>query len=219
MRVVRVKICGITHKEDLVNAVNAGADAVGFIVEVPSSPRNLNLEKAEKLMKYVPIFVDCVAVTVPANIQILMEICERLKPSYVQIHGDRRLDFSLIRSSHPETGLIRALHVDSSKDVDDAVESSKFFDAILTDSLVEGKFGGTGITHNWKLSKRIKQAIYPKPLILSGGLNPGNIRNAIDVVQPHAVDVCSGVEQRQGIKDPSKILDFVKNAKEVYIHE
>jgi len=219
MRVVRVKICGITRKEDLLDAVNAGADAVGVIVEVPSSPRNLNLEEAEKLMKYVPIFVDCVAVTVPANIQILIEICERLKPSYVQIHGDRRLDVSLIRSNHPETGLIRALHVESSEDVENAIESSEFFDAILTDSRVEGKFGGTGITHNWELSKRVKQAIYPKPLILSGGLNPRNVRNAIDVVKPHVVDVCSGVEQCPGVKDPSKIFNFVKNAKEVYIHE
>ena len=89
------------------------------------------------------------------------------------------------------------------------------FNAVLLDSFARGKHGGTGIIHDWNLSQHIKVAIQPKPLILAGGLNPENVAEAVRTVQPYAVDVSNGVEQQPGIKDHKKIIEFIKNAKDV----
>ncbi|UCD26911.1 MAG: phosphoribosylanthranilate isomerase, partial [Candidatus Bathyarchaeota archaeon] len=97
MRKTRVKICGITREEDLAIAVNAGADAVGFLVGVPASPRNLTLEQAKRLIKQVPIFVDSVVVTVPDSVDSLVKVYERLGPTALQIHGEKPFEASVIR--------------------------------------------------------------------------------------------------------------------------
>jgi len=214
MRKVKVKICGITREEDLAIAVAAGADAVGFIVGVASSPRNLTLKKAEKLIKKVPIFVDSVAVTVTNNINSLTKIYEKLKPDALQIHGENLSEASIIREKISDTPLIKALYMKTGNVIKDAVEASSSFDAILLDSFVPGKFGGTGMVHDLEMSKRVKKAIEPKPLILAGGLKPENVKDAIHIVQPYAVDVSTGVESRPGIKDSQKVFEFIKNAKE-----
>jgi len=214
MRKVKVKICGITREEDLAVAVAAGADAVGFIVGVDSSPRNLTLEKAEKLISKVPIFVDSVAVTVTNNINSLTKIYEKLKPDVLQIHGENLSEASVIREKIHDTPLIKALYMKTGNVIKDAMEASNSFDAILLDSFVHGKYGGTGVVHDLEMSKRVKQTIAPKPLILAGGLKPENVKNAIHIVQPYAVDVSTGVELRLGIKDSQKVFEFIKNAKE-----
>lgn len=214
MRKVKVKICGITREEDLAIAVAAGADAVGFIVNVDSSPRNLTLEKAENLIRKVPIFVDSVAVTVVNDINLLTKIYEKLKPDVLQIHGENLSDASIIREKIRDTHLIKALHMKTDNVIKDAMEASKSFNAILLDSYVPGKYGGTGVVHDLEMSKQVKQAIEPKPLILAGGLTPENVKDAIQIVQPYAVDVSTGVESRLGIKDSRKVFEFIKNAKE-----
>jgi len=213
MRNVKVKICGITREEDLATAVAAGADAVGFVVNVSSSPRNLTLTEAENLMKQVPIFVDSVAVTVTNDVDLLAKICERLKPDALQIHGENLSEASVIREKIHDTRLIKAIQVKKDEVTEVAVEASNSFDAVLLDSFVHGKHGGTGVVHDWELSKRVKQIIQPKPLILAGGLTPENVKDAIRIVQPYAVDVSSGVEARPSVKDPQKVFEFVKNAK------
>jgi phosphoribosylanthranilate isomerase len=101
--------------------------------------------------------------------------------------------------------------------VDEAVKAANTFDAVLVDSFVAGRFGGTGKVHDWELSKRVRQKVHPKPLILAGGLNPENVQDAVRVVKPYAVDVSSGVESQPGIKDSKKVFEFIKNAKEVEI--
>jgi len=216
MRRVRVKICGITREEDLAVAVAAGADAVGFVVGVPSSPRNISLKKAEKLIRLVPIFVKSVLVTVPKSINEL-QTYEKLSPDAIQIHGENLPDTSTLRGKLPNTPLIRAINANPMNALEVASEASKLFDAILLDSSTCGRYGGTGIVHDWNLSKRVKQVIRPKPLILAGGLNPENVKDAIHTVQPYAVDVCTGVESRPGFKDPEKVLAFIENVKEVRI--
>jgi len=213
---VKVKICGITSNEDLVTAVEAEADAVGFVVNVSSSSRNLTPEKAEKLMKNTPVFVKNVVVTVPKRLSELVEIYERLRPDVLQIHGHNLSD-SVIREKLANTRLIRAIQVKSDHAVDEAVKAANTFDAVLVDSFVAGRFGGTGKVHNWELSKRVRQKVHPKPLILAGGLNPENVQDAVRVVKPYAVDVSSGVETKPGIKDSKKVFEFIKNAKEVEI--
>lgn len=215
MKTARVKICGITSEHDLMTAVDAGADAVGFVVDVPSSPRNLTLDVAEKLMRLVPVFVDSIAVTVPESLASLKRVYEQLKPEGIQIHGEKFPEAHVIREVIPHTRLIKAIRSEPS-DVDkSSFKVSVSFDAVLLDSYVSGKYGGTGIVHDWELSRHIRDKINPTPLILVGGLTPDNVEDAIRIVHPYAVDVSSGVESSPGVKDPSKIFEFVKNAKRV----
>jgi phosphoribosylanthranilate isomerase len=216
MNAVRVKICGITRKEDLDAAVAAGADAVGFVVGVASSPRNIALEKAEKLIRQVPPFVKSVLVTVPRGIDEF-EMYEKLNPDAIQIHGEKLHTAASVRLKIPNTLLIGAVNAKGANALDVVSKAAKIFDAVLLDSFANGRYGGTGIVHDWELSKRVKQAIHPKPLILAGGLTPENVAEAVRTVRPYAVDVSSGVELQPGIKGHKKIIEFIKNAKDVRV--
>jgi len=212
MNAVRVKICGITRKEDLDAAAAAGADAVGFVVGTASSPRNLSLDAAEKLIRQVPPFVKSVLVTVPRGIDEF-EAYEKLNPDAIQIHCENLHVAASVRLKTPNIPLIGAVNAQRAKDLDVVSKASKLFDAVLLDSFTDGRYGGTGIVHDWELSKRVKQVIQPKPLILAGGLNPENVTKAVRTVEPYAVDVSSGVERQPGIKDHQKMVEFIKNAK------
>jgi phosphoribosylanthranilate isomerase len=207
---IRVKICGITRKEDLSAAAAAGADAVGFLVGIDSSPRNLSLTEADKLIRYVPPFVTSVLVTIPNRLEDFARICEALNPDAVQIHGDL---VSVARKLLRNKLLIGAVKANPRNAVNNAAKAAKMFDAVLLDSFAHGKHGGTGVIHDWNVSRQVKCAVYPKPLILAGGLNPENIADAVRSVEPYAVDVSSGVERQPGIKSHQKMVEFIKNAK------
>ena len=215
MRRVRVKICGLTRKEDLEAAATAGADAVGFVVGVASSPRNLSLTEAKKLIRQVPPFVKSVLVTVPSTLEELAMAFEKLNPDAIQIHRENLHAAASVRLKIPNTLLIVAVNTNLANALDVVSKASKIFDSVLLDSFADGRYGGTGIVHDWELSKRLKQAIHPKPLILAGGLNPDNVAEAVRTVEPYAVDVSSGVERQPGVKDKLKMIEFVKNAKDV----
>jgi phosphoribosylanthranilate isomerase len=215
MSTVRVKVCGITLKEDLKAAAAAGADAVGFVVDTVASPRNLSLEKAEKLFRQVPPFVKSVLVTVTTDMDELAETCRKLNPDAIQLHGKKLFNANLMRERLSNTPLIRAVNANSPDALEAAQAASKIFDAVLLDSLAEGQYGGTGSVHDWTLSRRISRAIHPTSLILAGGLNPENVAEAVNIVQPYAVDVSSGVELQLGRKDSQKMVSFIKNAKNV----
>lgn len=214
---VRVKICGLTREKDLAFAVNMGADAVGFLVGVPESPRNLTLKRAEKLLSKVPIFIDRVVVTPPKSIEWLLEVNNMLRPSAIQIHGKNELDSKIIQNSIKDTMLIKTIYVTENSLNKKIKEDLKTFDAILLDSFNKTQYGGTGKVHDWKLSRQIKKALEPIPVILAGGLTPDNIKEAILTVKPYAVDVASGVESNPGIKDNKKIRTFIENAKQINI--
>ena len=218
MRSVRAKICGLTREEDLAVAVAAGADAVGFLVGVPSSPRNLTLERAETLLGQVPVFVDSIVVTSPKSIEWLVEVCERLKPSAIQIHGKEQLDSSKIRERIKHSRLIKTVYVTEDALNERVIDDLKTFDAVLLDSFSKGQYGGTGKVHDWTLSRQIKEAVAPVPVILAGGLKPENVKEAIRAVEPYAVDVASGVEASPGVKDHMKVRAFVENAKQIKLH-
>ena len=217
MTSVRVKICGLTREEDLAIAVSMGADAVGFLVGVPESPRNLTLKRAENLLSKVPIFIDKVVVTPPKSIEWLLEVNNMLKPSAIQIHGKNELDSKIIQNSIKDTRLIKTIYVTKNSLNKKIIKDLKTFDAILLDSFNKTQYGGTGKVHDWKLSRQIKKALEPIPVILAGGLTPDNIKEAILTVKPYAVDVASGVESNPGIKDDKKIRTFIENAKQINI--
>jgi len=208
--VVRVKICGITRGRDLIAAVNAGADAVGFITGFPKSPRNLPLDAAGILVKEVPPFVDSVLVTNSDFLSAELERFSRIGPDAIQLHGNladrerarRRLRSYLIQVLQVRPGTNN--HLDA---------GLRGYDALLTDTYKKGYDGGTGLVSDWDECSLIRDKIDPVPLILSGGLTPANVADAIAKVRPFAVDASSGVESSPGIKDARKILQFVKHAK------
>ncbi|MEM1547126.1 MAG: phosphoribosylanthranilate isomerase [Candidatus Methanomethylicia archaeon] len=214
---VKIKICGITCREDLEVACNIGADAVGFIVDVPSSPRNLTVKKAEELIRHVPIFVKSVLVIAPQDLNDVLKLYGELKPDIIQIHGDLNIQF--LKEKLPNTPIIRSIAVKSEKTIKTTLKIAGHFDAVLLDSYSKGRIGGTGVVHDWSISRRIRDAIYPKPLILAGGLNSENVRDAIKAVKPYAVDVSTGVELKPGVKDPEKIEAFIRNAREAIIDD
>ena len=111
MRSVRVKICGLTREEDLAIAIASGADAVGFLVGVPSSPRNLSLGKLKRMLVKVPVFIDSVVVTTGKNMAWLIEVIEKLQPSAIQIHGKEQIDSSKIRDRMKNIRLIKTVYV------------------------------------------------------------------------------------------------------------
>jgi len=210
VRRVRVKVCGITNREDLEVAVDAGADALGFVVDVPASPRSISLDRARDLIEATPPFVQDVLVSVFDTVNQLEMLCSCLAPDAVQVAGTLARD-----AVCEQLRGIRVIHAVAVNDEADVVlPFAACCDAILTDSCVPGAHGGTGKPHDWNVSRAIRELIAPTPLILAGGLTPGNVRTAIETVRPYAVDVSSGVEARAGIKDPAKIRAFIEAVKE-----
>ena len=211
---MRVKICGLMRKIDLEAALNGGADAVGFVVGTPSARRNLRLEKASKLMKTVPPLTSKVAVTTASNLKTLQRISETLRPDALQVHRYDMKTIRTLRKKNPQLKIILSTPIRDRQSISQAERGVKSSDAIHADSASESGRGGTGKTHDWKLTAELRRHIHPHPLILAGGLNPNNVHLAIKTVRPYAVDVSSGVETVIGIKDHRKIMMFIKNAKE-----
>lgn len=208
----KVKVCGITCVEDLLAAVEEGTDALGFVVGVPTSPRNLDLLTAQKLFSKVPIFVTSVLVTVWKSQEFLAQLCKSLQPNAVQIHGKATVPPATLEETTLNAGLIRAVNVNHYNE-QDGKETMAGYDAVLGDSGFGNKEGGTGRVHDWILSKRIREEL-KVPFILAGGLTSDNVAAAISTVKPYAVDVSTGVESSPGRKDRVKMSLFMKNAKE-----
>lgn len=215
---MKVKICGIRNGTELAMALNAGADAVGFITEVPvDSPRKISLVEAAMLISRVPVFVTSVLVIMPENAEQAISMIQTSAPAAVQIHSDLKTrELGKIK----ETGvkLIKTIPVSPHSELETllkkAGELSGIADAILLDTAMDGKSGGTGVPHNWEISSQfvLKAGM---PVILAGGLNPENVSYAVKSVKPYAVDTASGVET-DGRKDQKKIVTFIRNAR---LHE
>ena len=217
-RRVRVKICGVTREEDLAAIVDTGADALGFIVGVPSSPRCITAQCAARLMKMVPGSVACVLVTVPDTLQGLIEVCELVEPDAVQIHGGS-WPAEIVAEALPGLQLIKSICLKPGEAVEDALKLAQGYDTVHLDSYAEGKYGGTGKTQRLVTAKRVKDAVYPRRLVLSGGMTPENVAHAVNTVRPYAVDVCSGVEASPGLKDHINVETFVTRSRLQVIDE
>jgi phosphoribosylanthranilate isomerase len=212
---MKVKICGIKNEHDLSMVLKAGTDAVGFITEVPvDSPRNISLSVASQLIAQVPIFVISVLVIMPKNANEAVNMINLAKPTAVQIHN--ALPLSELRKIR-ETGvkIIKTIPVSLRSDtktlIDQINKFSGIADAVLLDTAIDGKTGGTGVSHNWDLSGKVVLST-GMPVILAGGLTPSNVGEAVKCVRPYAVDTASGVETN-GKKDEKKIIDFISKAR------
>ena len=211
---MRVKICGIMRPQDIEAASKHGADAVGFVVETHISRRNLRLEEAKRLIKNVPVFMSKIAVTSTSDLKVLQEIVTRLHPDALQVHGCDLRTANNIRKKNPGLSIILATPIRDANSISKAETTTGYSDAVMADSPSEMGMGGTGRIHDWKLTARLRNRIYPHPLILAGGLTPNNVKSAIKEVRPYGVDVSSGVERTIGVKDHRKMKEFIKRAKE-----
>lgn len=201
---MRVKICGITNNEDAHAAVEYGADALGFVFA--KSPRQITKEQARDIIENLPPFASPVGVFVDEQIDTLKEICDLCAIRTVQLHGN---ESPLYLNDLRGYKIIKAFRI---KDEDDLKSLANYRPhAFLLDSYVKGVMGGTGVSFNWEIAR---QAHKYGAIILSGGLTPENVREAIRVVKPYAVDVSSGVEASPGKKDKLLVKRFIANAKE-----
>jgi phosphoribosylanthranilate isomerase len=204
-----VKICGITNVDDALMAIKYGADALGFIFH-KASPRYISPEVVAGMVQKLPQRITKIGVFVDSPRREIESILRVSSLSAIQLHGDQ----------HPEdcTGydvaVIKAFRIGEDFDA----SQLRLYDvqAILLDTLRPGKAGGTGETFDWNIAVQAKH--YAK-VLLSGGLNPKNIEDAIRFVRPYGVDVSSGVEKSPGIKDHTKLKEFIIKAKTTTIYE
>ena len=207
MKRTRIKICGITREQDLAAAVAAGADAVGLVFYAPS-PRHVTPERAAQLTAHLPAFVTSVGLFVNESPNAVRTVLAQVPLDLLQFHGDEDAAYCSqfgrpwIKAARMKPGL-------------DLLEYASAFarapgaSGLLLDADVAG-YGGGGKTFDWSLIP----ASLPLPVILSGGLHPGNIAQAVRALRPWAVDVSSGVEAARGIKDVQKITEFIDGVRD-----
>jgi phosphoribosylanthranilate isomerase len=201
---IKVKICGITRYEDAKIAVSVGVDALGFVF-YPKSPRFIHPQKARDIIKRLPPFIAKVGVFVNSDASAIMTAVQQSGVDTVQLHGNEppELCQKLLMT------VIKAFPV--GKDFNPAILDTYPVNGFLLDTWSDALAGGTGRTFDWTIAKSATQ--YHHNIILAGGLGPTNIAEALETVQPYAVEFNSGVEIKPGIKNPRKMLAAVEIVK------
>ncbi|MBS1700432.1 MAG: phosphoribosylanthranilate isomerase [Armatimonadetes bacterium] len=195
----RVKICGLTNYKDAELAIEFGADAIGFVHE-PSSPRCISEFDLEWLKVLPPV---------PIKVAVFGRVH---KPAFAGI-------FDLVQGSEweeypePSTKRIHVLRVRPGQKASDFAQLTVNSSALLLDAYKDGAYGGTGTMIDWDFASEFVQCA-ERPVILAGGLNPGNVADAVRRVRPFMVDVSSGIEEKPGLKDAAMLKDFIQNAKQ-----
>lgn len=200
----RIKICGITRIEDALAAVEAGADALGFVF-YEASPRSVSLNQAKKICLQLPPFIATVGLFVNAPAHVVLNTANHLQLSLLQFHGEESEEYCE-QFNYP---WIKALRIKSDTNIQEAIDRYSASKGILLDSHVAGVQGGTGVTFDWTRIPKHSS----KPIILAGGLTIANVQQAIKTCNPYAVDVSGGVEISKGIKDHHKLRSFINNVK------
>lgn len=201
----RVKICGITSLEDALTAVEAGADALGFVF-YNESPRHIFPEQAARIIEQLPPFVQAVGLFVTEQAATVNELADLCRLDLVQLHGDEPAGYcAQIRRRVLKAFRVRSLTcLDPIRDYPVA--------GYLLDTFSPSFYGGTGLSFNWEIAaEAVKRH---QRIVLAGGLTPDNVAEAVRQVRPWAVDVSSGVESAPGKKDHQKVREFIRTAKE-----
>lgn len=201
---VRVKICGITGKEDALTAVEAGADALGFVF-YEKSPRHVSPQKAAAIIRELPPFIQTVGLFVDEEAEQVNWTADFCGLDLVQLHGDEEPEYCVGISRR----IIKAFRVRTAASL--AAIRRYQVSGCLLDAWSPDVRGGSGQTFDWLLAG---EACSAGRLILAGGLTPENVVDAVRCVSPYAVDVSSGVESAPGVKDPAKVREFIRRVKE-----
>jgi phosphoribosylanthranilate isomerase len=202
----RIKICGITNLEDALYAANIGADALGFIFYT-QSPRYIAPSAAREIINALPPFVTTIAVTVNLNVEELLKTMTISRCQVIQYHGDIA-DNQLTELAFP---IIKAIPIAIREDLESLARypSARAF---LLDTKKTGLYGGTGVTFDWHLAHEARNC--GRPIILSGGLSPTNISEALCCAEPYAIDINSGIESAPGHKDHQQMQELFHIARE-----
>ena len=209
----RVKICCISSKEEAQQVIKYGASGLGLVGNMPSGPGVIGDDLINDIAQIVPPAVSSFLLTSETTADAIINHYKKVYTNTIQLVDElKNEEYQILRNELPWVKLVQVIHVIDENSVTEAVEKSPFVDAILLDSgnpnLQVKELGGTGRTHNWAISKKIREEINI-PLFLAGGLNPNNVKEAIDAVQPFGVDICSGV-RTDGKLDEKKLDAFFR---------
>jgi phosphoribosylanthranilate isomerase len=207
----RVKICCIASIEEAWMAIEHGASAVGLVSEMPSGPGPIPEDLIREIAATIPPAIGSFLLTSKQDVSLIIDQQRRLGVNTIQICDRlKRGSHRDLRAALPGISLVQVIHVAGPESIDEAIRTAPFVDGILLDSgnqsLPIKELGGTGRTHDWRLSRQIRELV-PVPVFLAGGLKSDNVAEAIKQVGPFGVDVCSGV-RTNGLLDETKVKNF-----------
>jgi len=207
----KVKICCISSITEAKLAVSYGATALGLVSQMPSGPGVISDRKILDIIKTIPDNIDTFLLTSETDSKQIILQQKKFKPKTLQLVDEVKTDvYTDIKRELPGINIVQVVHVTDESSIDYAVRVSEFADGILLDSGNPGlsvkELGGTGRVHNWNISRMIRESV-EVPVYLAGGLNPENVREAIETVMPYGVDLCSGV-RTNGKLDKVKLKKF-----------
>jgi phosphoribosylanthranilate isomerase len=207
----RVKVCCISSVEEAKIAIECGASALGLVSRMPSGPGVIEDELINQIARAVPPPISTFLLTSETKPSQIVSHYKRVNTTTIQmVDALEKRGYELLRNELPNVKLVQVIHVIDGNSVKEAIDIAKYVDAILLDSgnpnLTVKELGGTGRTHNWNLSRAIRDAI-SIPLFLAGGLNKDNVKQAIEQVQPFGLDLCSSV-RTGGQLDKTKLQEF-----------
>jgi phosphoribosylanthranilate isomerase len=210
----RVKICCIASREEARSAVECGASAVGLVSEMPSGPGVIAEELIAEIAARVPPTVATFLLTCRQDATSIIAQQRRCRVNTIQLCDRVAPDvYTELRAALPGVALVQVVHIAGEASFDEALAAAPYVDALLLDSgnqsLAVKELGGTGRTHDWRVSRRIRDAA-EVPVFLAGGLKPENVADAIEAVRPFGLDVCSGV-RTGGKLDEEKLRRFLAN--------
>ena len=203
----RVKFCGLTRESDIQIAIALGVDALGFVL-YEKSPRYVSTERVAQLCAQIPAFVSIVGLFVNSTVPQITRILSQTPISTIQLHGDESWNFALNVKKIMQRPVIKAVRVNEQTDWDEVAHYVHQLSGVLLDA-DSSVYGGSGHGFNWEY---IPSELRGK-IILSGGLNVDNVKNAIDTIAPYAVDVSSGIELSKGVKDAEKMRLFLEQVR------
>jgi phosphoribosylanthranilate isomerase len=198
---VRIKICGITNEQDALAAARFGADALGFIFA--PSPRRISPEKARQIIKALPPMVQTVGVFVDEDLGEVSFVAEMCGLDILQFHGSESAEYC----DSFDQRVIKAVRLRKPQDLEGLAKYHGVVRALLLDTYLPDRLGGTGMTFNWQWA--VEAGKYGR-IILAGGLNPENVADAINMVKPYGVDASSSLEQSPGVKDHQRMMQFIE---------
>lgn len=213
-----IQVAGIRNREEAGMLVAAGVDWLGFPFRLDVHAEDSTEAAAAEIIAALPVQVRAVLITYLSEAADILDLMQRLGTSWVQLHGPVRVEVAAeLRRRRADIGIIKSLVIrpDNTVDLEKAAgDFAAVVDAFITDTFdpATGASGATGMTHDWRISRRLV-ALSPRPVILAGGLTAANVRAAIQCVRPAGVDVHTGVEDRAGRKDAAKVRAFVREAR------
>jgi phosphoribosylanthranilate isomerase len=212
--ITRIKICCINSEDEARMAIENGASAIGLVARMPSGPGPISDELIRQIAKTIPPPIATFMLTSETTVEGIIEHHNKTNTNTIQIVDALSVGtYSDLKALLPGVKIVQVIHVIDERSVDEALKISEMVDAVLLDSgnpkLKIKELGGTGRVHNWKFSRQIRDKS-KCPVFLAGGLNPGNVKQAIEEVHPFAVDVCTGV-RTDGKLDRQKLeLFFIR---------